>query len=68
MSIRSFASLVILAAVVAAAEDDGHGHSSEKHDEVNDMGNPAYDTLTGVMVDYTMNGYDWPLTCKTGHM
>jgi carbonic anhydrase len=30
------------------------------------MFNPAHDTLTGQMVGYSMNGYDWPLTCKTG--
>lgn len=32
------------------------------------MGDPSLETLTGVMVNYSMNGYDWPLTCKTGQM
>jgi len=30
------------------------------------MFNSAYDTLTNQMVNYEFNGYDWPLTCKTG--
>ena len=69
MSIRSFAALVILAVVNASKhDDDGHGHSAAAHEEESKMGNPALDTLTGVMVNYKMNGYDWPLTCKTGKM
>jgi hypothetical protein len=67
MSIRNIAAILAMAAFVAADK-----HTTDAAAATPEAEEQAFidafnqQTLTGVMVDYSMNGYDWPLTCKTG--